>query len=322
MPPTHRPKPVKPTKARRSRTGAACSVKFEATKVDPLYEVLDALAWLKLPDVSQIAQYAGIDPRTAGKLLKNSLTIGLIEVVSQRQYRLLQPYPHKGSVEQKRAVIREALVRMPLLVAVRQFLQLGESLDDGLRKAAAIQNVESFTPSALAPLIIWAEEFDALTPGLDVEDLVQEATEAKKERHRDEADKRIVFLSHSSRDKPFIRKLATDLTANGVTVWLDEQNIHVGDSIPERIAQGLAESDFFLIALSASSVESEWVKRELNNALVSEIARRKVTILPVRLDDAPVPDIIQDKKYANFANGYKEGLAELLAAINHNEKGS
>jgi DNA-binding MarR family transcriptional regulator len=291
-------------------------VRFEATKIEPVYQVLDALAWLKLPEAGQIAQYAGIDPRTAGKLLKNCVTIGLVEVVNDRQFRLLQPYPHKGSLEQKRAVIREALVRMPLLVDVRQFLQLGDSLDDALRKGAAVQHVENYYPTALGPLLDWAQEFDALTPGLDAEDLVEEATTAKEERHRDEADKRVVFLSHSSKDKPFIRKLATDLTEQGVTVWLDEQNIHVGDSIPERIAQGLAESDYFLIALSAASVDSEWVKHELNNALVNEIARRKVTILPVRLDDAPIPSVLRDKKYADFGKSYKEGFAELMSAIN------
>ena len=72
------------------------------------------------------------------------------------------------------------------------------------------------------------------------------------------ATKRIAFISHSSKDKPFIRKLVADLTAEGVSVWLDEQRIRVGDSIPERIGQGLAESDIFLIALSENSVGSDW----------------------------------------------------------------
>jgi hypothetical protein len=153
---------------------------------------------------------------------------------------------------------------------------------------------------------------------LDVEDLLDQAVEAKEERHREARDRRVVFLSHSSLDKPFIRKLATDLTASGVTVWLDEQNIRVGESIPDRIAQGLAESDFFILALSENSAKSEWVKRELNNALIDEIARRHVSILPIKIGEAEMPSVIRDKKYADFTRGYKEGLRELLTAIHSN----
>ena len=115
--------------------------------------------------------------------------------------------------------------------------------------------------------------------------------------------------------KPFIRQLAADLTASGVSVWLDEQRIRVGDFIPDKIAQGLVGSDYFLIAMSHNSVGSEWVKKELNNALVNEVQRRKVHILPLKLDDAPIPAIIADKKYADFSRSYKSGLDDLLASF-------
>jgi hypothetical protein len=294
---------------------AACSLRFEATRLDSLFEVLDALAWLNLPNVSEVSQFAGIDPRTGGKLLKNSLTIGLVESVANEKYSLSAAYPHKGSLDQKRAVVREALVRMPLLKNVRQFLKLSESLDNSLRKAAAVQKVENFEPGALTPLLDWAKQLNALDPSLDIEELLDKAEVAKEQRHTTDAQKRIVFLSHSSKDKPTIRQLATDLTAAGVTVWLDEQKIHVGDSIPEGIAQGLAESDFFLIALSEHSTSSAWVKRELNSALIDAISKRKVKILPVLLSVTEIPVVIRDMKYADFTKSYKQGLNELLTAI-------
>lgn len=293
----------------------ACNMRFEAARLDSLFEVLDALAWLNLPNVTEISQFAGIDPRTGGKLLKNSLIVGLIEIVGDEKYSLSAAYPHKGSIDQKRAVVREALIRMPLLKNVRQFLKLGDSLDNSLRKAAVVQKVENFEASALTPLLDWAKQLNALDPSIDVEDLLDTAQLAKEKRHSQNTQKRVVFLSHSSKDKPAIRQLATDLTAAGVTVWLDEQKIHVGDSIPEGIAQGLAESDFFLIALSESSTSSEWVKRELNSALIDAVARRKVKILPVLLSPTELPVVIRDMKYADFTKSYKQGLNELLAAI-------
>lgn len=292
-----------------------CSLRFESALVDSLFSVLDAVAWLTSPSMAQIAQFTGLDPRTAGKLVKNSITIGLIESINGDKYSLMQPYPYKGSADQKKAVVREALVRMPLLQSLRQFLSLGDKTDDALRKAATVCKVEYFDPKALAPLITWAQSLDAIKPRLMVEDLLDTASQKKEERHSKDTLKRVVFLSHSSADKPIIRQLAADLTAEGITVWLDEQKIKVGDSIPDQIAQGLVESDYFIVALSASSVNSEWVKKELNNALVEEVKRRKVVILPIKLSECEVPGIIRDKKFADFSKSYKSGFEVLLADI-------
>jgi hypothetical protein len=311
--------------ASKSKKGAkpkgGGGLRFESAHVDSLFPVLDAIAWIEMPDVGQVAQFAGIDARTAGKLTKNSLTIGLIESVDGKGFLLRAAYPHKGTDEQKRAVVREALVNMPLLKLVRQFLALGNKMDEALRKAATVAQIRDFEPADLTPLIKWATQLQALQPGLVHEDLLESAEAAKEARHKTDEKQRIAFLSHSSHDKPIIRQLATDLTAAGIGVWLDEQRIPVGESIPDSIALGLAESDFFVIALSQHSAQSEWVKRELSSALVNEISKRKVKILPIKLDDVPVPDVFGEKKYADFTKSYKDGLRELIAAIKDKQNG-
>lgn len=146
-----------------------------------------------------------------------------------------------------------------------------------------------------------------------------EAVAAKETRHVEHSQKRVVFISHSSKDKGFVRKLAADLLANGIEVWLDELRIHVGDSIPTKIAQGLAESDFFLLVVSHNSVKSPWIQKELDNALVKEIESRRVRVFPVKIDDAEVPGIIRDKKHSDFSTSYDRGLRELIAAIKAQE---
>ena len=50
-----------------------------------------------------------------------------------------------------------------------------------------------------------------------------------------------IFLSHSSKDKEFVRKLADDLKTYGLSVWFDEWEIKVGDSITNKISQGIDE---------------------------------------------------------------------------------
>lgn len=219
------------------------SQRFEAAKLDSLFEVLDAIAWLEAPSNKEVAQFAGIDPRTASKLLKNACQIGLVNSTNPG-LSLSLPYPYKGSKEQKEAVVKESLVRLPVLTSVRQFLRLGDALDVALRKAATIAGITPFVPSDLNPLVEWAQSLGALVPSLVAEDLVDAAANKKEKRHKEDSSRRIAFLSHSSMDKPFVRQLAADLTANEVDVWLDEQRIRVGDSIPDKIAQGLAGSDF------------------------------------------------------------------------------
>jgi hypothetical protein len=299
----------------KSSSDNKCSLSFQAANIDALFPVLDALAWLDLPTVRSISQFAGVDPRTSGKLLANSLIIGIVQRVTGDTYALALPYPYKGSQEQKTAVIREALVRMPLMQHLRQFMTLGDSTETALRKAATMIGVTNFDSKALAPLMRWGKQLDVIKPDLFVEDLVDQAVATKEKRHIEQKEKIVAFLSHSSRDKPFIRQLATDLTANGITVWLDEQMIKVGESILERVGQGLAESDYFLIALSDNSVNSEWVKKELNEALLKEIEERKVRVLPLKLSDCEIPSLIRDKKYADFSHGYRSGLNDLLAAM-------
>jgi hypothetical protein len=290
-------------------------LRFEPVKIDPLFEVLEAVAALDSPSTKAIAQYADLDPRTAGKILKNARLIGLVQAPGDDAYVLAQPYPYKGTLDEKRNVVREALLKHPLIRNIRQFMGLGNNLENAMRKASTVAGELNYDKSAIAPLVSWANTEKALDLGVRVEVLVNDAVAAKEVRHTMHAHERVAFISHSSKDKPFVRKLAADLVASGVKVWIDEQNILVGDSIPEKIAQGLAESDFFLIVVSNNSVNSAWVKRELNSAIVHEIERRKVTILPIKLDDVAMPDTINDKLYADFSHSYEDGLEELIRSI-------
>jgi hypothetical protein len=307
-------------KAAAKKKHHAPGIRFEAVKIDSLFGALDAVAWVDSPSAKQIAAYANIDPRTAGKILKNASLIGLVQSPDNQSYVLAQPYPYKGTAEEKKSVVREALLKHPLIRHIREFMSLGENLQDAMRKGAVVAGDSNYEQTAVAPLINWANSVGhVLDLGVRVEHLVDQAVVTKEVRHAERTQERVAFISHSTRDKPFVRRLAADLVAHGVKVWLDEQRLLVGDSVPEKIAQGLAESDFFLIVVSTNSVESEWVKKELSSALVHEIERRKVTVLPIRIDDAKMPNSIHDKLYADFRGSYEDGFRKLLDSIKAHE---
>ena len=90
-----------------------------------------------------------------------------------------------------------------------------------------------------------------------------------------------IFLSHNSVDKPFVRKLANDLRRRGHYAWVDEAEIKVGDSLIEKIEEGIDNTDFLGVVISQNSIESEWVKREVRIALTQEISGKQVKVLPI-----------------------------------------
>lgn len=131
-----------------------------------------------------------------------------------------------------------------------------------------------------------------------------------------------IFLSHSSKDKPFARRLGNDLRQYGAKVWIDEAEIKVGDSLIEKISEGLSETDFLIVLLSENSCKSEWVKREVNIALTKEIHGKKVVVLPCLIEECDIPLFLIDKKYSDFTDKskYVNSRSELVKTIGLKEK--
>lgn len=123
---------------------------------------------------------------------------------------------------------------------------------------------------------------------------------------------RSVFISYSSNDRSFAARLASDLKANGLRVWYDQWVLKVGDSLIDKIGRGVSNNDYLVIILSKSSIASEWVRKELNTALVREVRESRVIILPVLIEDCAVPAFLSDKVYADFRHDYGLGLRKLL----------
>ncbi len=94
--------------------------------------------------------------------------------------------------------------------------------------------------------------------------------------------------------------LSTELGKKGVVVWVDEGEIHVGDSLIRRIQEGISKTRFFAAVLSKSSVKSQWVKKELEMAITREVEERKIVVLPLVIEDCEIPLYIETKTLCRF----------------------
>ena len=130
-------------------------------------------------------------------------------------------------------------------------------------------------------------------------------------------NKKQLFISYSHQDKSFVDKLASDLEKYDHLLEpdYDRKIIKAGDSVL-KILSKIKEYDFFLIILSKNSVESDWVKAELNIAKVRQIQFKDIKIIPVLIEDCEVPDLIIDSVYVDFRQDYKKGLNTLIDTFN------
>lgn len=128
-----------------------------------------------------------------------------------------------------------------------------------------------------------------------------------------------VFLSHTTEDKPFVRRLAGRLREHGVRVWLDEAELKAGQSLLDSIGAAIDEMRFLIVVLSHHSIASKWVLEELKVALTREFAEREVVVIPILAEDvqARIPAFLRDKLWIDFRdpNTFELGVARLIRSI-------
>lgn len=125
-----------------------------------------------------------------------------------------------------------------------------------------------------------------------------------------------IFLSHSSSDKPQVRQLFLALQALGLRVFLDERQLQVGDSLYSSLNDSLEASDYLVFCISRAAVSSGWVEREVGGSLARQIKGGRKKVLPVLLDDAPIPPLLSDLVWLDMALGSPADVAaQIQAAI-------
>lgn len=124
------------------------------------------------------------------------------------------------------------------------------------------------------------------------------------------------FISHASEDKTeVVLPLARALTAAGLRIWIDRFELTMGDSLSQKIDQGLSQSRFGIVVLSPSFFGKEWPQKELSALFALEEGGRKV-ILPVwhNVDRSKVAKF-SPLMAARLAASWDDGSAVVVASI-------
>lgn len=90
------------------------------------------------------------------------------------------------------------------------------------------------------------------------------------------------FLSHSSSDKELVRKIAKQLGGNNCI--LDEISFDAGRKTLDQIFSELDKTDLFVLFISNESLNSKWVRQEINRAKENISIDKIDRILPIIID--------------------------------------
>jgi hypothetical protein len=103
-----------------------------------------------------------------------------------------------------------------------------------------------------------------------------------------------VFLSYAFEDSDLARRIAEKLQANGIDTWWAEWCITAGDSIRQRIDEGLTDCTHFVVLLTQASVKKPWVNQEMDAGLIRKL-NGKAKFIPVRCDlqHGELPPLLQ-----------------------------
>lgn len=126
-----------------------------------------------------------------------------------------------------------------------------------------------------------------------------------------------IFVSYSSKDRPFALGLVKELQELGANVWIDQLGIGLGENWDNAIEEALEKSETFMLILSPTSVESPNVQDEVSIAI-----NTNKKLVPILIEECKLPMRWQRRQYADLANNPEKAIHDILSFLGLQEKAS
>lgn len=123
-----------------------------------------------------------------------------------------------------------------------------------------------------------------------------------------------VFISYSSEDKKRTEQLVAELEKNGISCWIDRNNIATGSYFAEEVPEAILDCPIFMLLLSENSQKSKYVLMELDWATSHD-----KDIIPVVISDcAIIPKfgfLLQNKQRYRAFDGSRMSIHKMITQI-------
>ncbi|AUM63295.1 hypothetical protein C0R09_01300 [Brevibacillus laterosporus] len=128
-------------------------------------------------------------------------------------------------------------------------------------------------------------------------------------------DKPRIFLSYTIRDERIAHQVAQKLNEVGLNVFLDVSLINPGDPIFSTIRSKIASSDYVILILSQNTFDSQWVQFDLEYAIHKEMRQRSISLIPFKIDNFKVPEIMLSLLVVDASRNLERGLDKLVTIL-------
>jgi hypothetical protein len=136
---------------------------------------------------------------------------------------------------------------------------------------------------------------------------------------------RDIFICHAGEDKDeIVRPMVEAFTQAGISCWYDEAEIQWGDSITQKVNEGLAMSRYVVVVFSSAFMHKNWPQRELNAVLNQEASTGEVKVLPLLVGSEEEKrqilmqfPLLNDKRYLPWDGDLRNIVKALLPRLSH-----
>jgi len=241
------------------------------------------------------------------RLSGNAVNVCLMDSSNFQNYRAGRRFTYIGGLAQ----------RSPIRLRIPHSGHWYVTIDfQGLRGSA---NCSVTVEAPAAPLPPIQEQ-----PLSSVPSLIRHPNETQMPPNTEEQNTRDfdVFISHASEDKDaVVRPLAEALRQGDLTVWYDEFELRIGDSLRRRIDSGLARSRFGIVILSNKFLRKGWTNYELDGLVTRSVSGEQI-LLPIwhnitkqQLIDCS-PSLADKVARSTATHTIEEIAAEIIEVIN------
>jgi len=131
-----------------------------------------------------------------------------------------------------------------------------------------------------------------------------------------------VFISYSEQDRETMEKIRNSLRRESLTVWTNTTDIQTGEDFQSAIDRGIEQTDNLVYLLSPDSVESEYVRKEIDYAV--SLHKRIIPVLVRETPPESIPKALQGVQYIDLTDNVAEGdyvldESKLLKIIHQDE---
>ena len=124
-----------------------------------------------------------------------------------------------------------------------------------------------------------------------------------------------VFISYAREDKDFIYKLQGAFAARQREVWVDLEDLYVGEEFWQQICTAIEEAHAFVFVMSPDSIASPYCRREIEHAVAHN--KRIIPLLYRESDEKALHPAIAARHWQSFraSDNFSLGFSSLLEAV-------